>query len=172
MNITEFAMFKKMLGNSGGGGGASAYTAKSIDELPSNAVDGSLALVGDDGFVGTWRLEPALNPPYTGEPDGYFEHYIDVIVRTYNGEAVLCKYIYFSFDKLGNLIDVGAADDDAGIDCPLYSNKQRDISLESLTFESIPENKDVETFIREFGTKTKTIYARENGEWVYKSDVF
>lgn len=66
MNITELAMLKKMLGNSGGGGGASAYTVKSIDELPSNAVDGSVAIVKRDipnSVAGVWRFKDTITVP-------------------------------------------------------------------------------------------------------------
>lgn len=38
-----------------GGGGATAFTVSSIDELPSNAPNGSLAMVKSDSLIGEWE---------------------------------------------------------------------------------------------------------------------
>lgn len=178
MNITEFAMFKKMAGK-GGGGGASAYTAKSIDELPSNAVDGSLALVGDDGFLGTWRLHPIASLAafeHLAAPEAYHEFYGDFIVMAtgeqgQGNQITHCKYLYFSYAENSVIASIGGANDDEGTDVELYVNQSRACSADFIIFETMPETEEIKTFIRANGTKTKTICARENGEWVYKGEV-
>ena len=57
MNIIEYALLKKMLGS----GGATAYHLTSVDELPTDAVDGSLAVVSRAiSDTGTWLLNEEI----------------------------------------------------------------------------------------------------------------
>ena len=49
------------MASGGSGGGATAYTVSSVDELPSNAVDGSIAKVQvNHKYLGTWYWQNGL----------------------------------------------------------------------------------------------------------------
>ena len=154
-----------------------AYNVKSIDELPSNAVDGSLAVVGDDGFLGAWQLKPQVTlagVEHLAAPDAYHEFYCDFSVRTVGldgTEISHCKYFYFQWADNGIIGGIGAANDDEGIDIEIYHSVNRVSAVDAIIFETMPEPEEIETFVRANGIKTKSIYARENGEWVYKGDV-
>ncbi len=155
---------------------ALAYTAKSVDELPSDAPDGSMALVyDDDSFLGVWRLNTrcerfeALEP--IAEPDNYYECYVDVNVIDRDGAVIRYKYLYFQFDEFGSLNCVGGADDDEGLDGTLFEqNMLMSAHIGVVVFETMPEEM-VANFIRANATKAKLLYIRQNGEWVYKCEV-
>ena len=154
-----------------------AYNVKSIDELPSNAVDGSLALVGDDGFLGTWRLHPNVSPAafeHLAAPDAYHEFYFDFSLLTVGvdgTEIVHCKYLYIQYADNGLIEGIGGADDDEGIDIEIYHSVNRVSTVDAIIFETMPEPEEIETFVRANGTKTKSLYIHENGEWVYNGEV-
>lgn len=155
---------------------ALAYTAKSVDELPSDAPDGSMALVYDnDSFIGAWRLNTlcenieALEP--IAEPDGYYEYYIDVNTINRDGIVYRYKYMYFSFNDGVAFDGVGVADDDEGLDATLFENSlYKSQGVELVVFETMPEEM-VANFIRANATKAKLLYIRQNGEWVYCGNV-
>lgn len=66
--------YLKKLVISSGGGGASAYTVSSVDELPSNAVVGSLAKVkAQHSFYGEYWLSPIISMPYNQFEGVFFE---------------------------------------------------------------------------------------------------
>ena len=150
-----------------GSGGASAYTVTSVDELPSNAVDGSLAVVENDDIIGRWVLNTTPNLPQT-EVDWYFDfEFTDAngankkVYNVYSNDGESISELYYCLEDDTELTAYL-------LDIPPFGW----VTLEYryLNITSTP-NAEAEAWIRANGQKTKSLYTRENGEWVYKCEV-
>lgn len=173
IDLATYAAVKKL----GGGGGASAYTAKSIDELPSSAVDGSVAIVESDSIVGDWELKDMespldvsmLNIPancYAGYEINGFEPCLGVFnsfgFQTNTSEdGGFCflagtdpVYIYDGFDDAWGVFSIYTPFPD--YDNPNVSREQFMAFMHA-------------NFNRLSGGNS--LYIRENGEWVYKCEI-
>lgn len=107
---------EKLANGGGGGNGATAYHLTSVDELPSNAVDGSIAIINEtivlDG-AGTWvfkdelpDLEESQNDWYdsrTGGVQSPFEiEFYNAFVAEYFGMPDGFKFWGFSISTAGS----------------------------------------------------------------------
>lgn len=185
MNITELAIYKKMFG--GGTSGATAYTVSSVDELPSNAVDGSMAIVESDSIVGEWELNETLtsiNKPFEEgfeiinsggflgyyyfeeleipyiRPD-YFNHFIFI------GDAThLEELLYASIDKGETVSEISVYNSDEGYTSQMASRK---IQILKDTDDDVFKQWLPENATRISGGYS--LYTHENGQWGYKCEV-
>ena len=142
------------------------YMLSSADELPEDAIDGSIAIVdnGDD-TLGTWKLNNELD--FSGLPDMDNEYALDF---SSNGVD------FISFDLYPNAVgykngtlkfwsaDGGAVPVYTYIDDKLVLNA----AYQSFHINDYPEDNEVMTWIRENAEKAKLIYIRIDGEWVLK----
>lgn len=156
------------------------YNVDSIDDLPETAVEGSLAVIeSDDSILGKWSMN--MNLSTTGiedlsAPDAHYDFNVKGYAHNQDYQIPF-SYIYVDCNSSG-CISVGAADDELGTDLTIYSYGDLfnggllSISAVNLTIESIPADKEVESFIRENGKKTNSVYIYENGNWVYYTDVY
>lgn len=176
MNIIEFATLKKMFGK-GGGGGAAAYTAKSIDELPSNAVDGSVAIVESDSIVGDWELkdmESPLDLSMINIPDNTYASYAlaghepcsgvfnSVWFETNSDYGDFC----FGVGHTPVYMD-GYFDDTWGV-FSIYTELPDNYTDPDLSREQLMAFMHA-NFNRLSGGHS--LYVRENGEWIYKTEI-
>lgn len=172
MNITELAIYKKMFGGTGGGtSGATAYTVSSIDELPSNAVDGSMAIV-------------EIIPKY------YVSFSDDAVIPS----ELWGKSFYFDFynyygDKYHKFTEFYFWDDGGGISYYSDNNNIEDAYIVgegwfTNTLILIVELPNDNTFIDWCNESSRgiqqnegdlqtfsSLYTHENGQWVYKCEV-
>lgn len=184
MNITEYAILKKMLG---GTSGASAYTVSSVDELPSDAVDGSTAIVPSDSLIGKWKPnyessldfsvlnlknESVTSIGVNGSDSifGWFDT-LELQVDSYgivtfgsylNGEFNLF-YEDTQWDDIFDYIDF--ISNIHGITC---------IGSGGILLEPLFTVDDFKTFIETNAERLSggySLYTHENGEWVYKCEV-
>lgn len=155
--------------------GATAYTAKSVDELPNDAPDGSLALVESDSIVGDWELKDKDNPldlSMLNIPDGIYAGYeinghepcagvfLSVWFRTNSDYGDFCFGVGYSPVYMD-----GYFDDDWGVfsfytpfhdyDDP-YVSREQFMSFMHANFNRISGG--------------YSLYIRKNGEWVYERE--
>ena len=168
---------------SGTGGGASAYTVTSVDELPSNAVDGSTAIVSSDSLIGEWLFIETPNFDVFKLPDntrivcsaigvndesGYF---FTFIISKIEGSFVISvvmgndeQYDLYYDDMWEGSSVIKFIEQDG-----LWANT---IDGNSIYYPTLEE--DFKSF---FYTNTErlsggySLYTHENGEWVYKCEV-
>lgn len=179
---------------SGGGGGTNsplAYTLSSVDELPSDAVDGSMAIVPSDSITGKWIWKDGqgqldlsmLNLSSLGDNyevtvliDGYDEissQYFNTIKFIFDGVFKI-KLIGYSCGE--TLLYIDDIFDDYYQNFYIY----QDVSSIVATINGGVGTEPPFT-AREFNTFIETncnrlsggysLYTRENGEWVYKGEV-
>ena len=148
-----------------------AYTVSSVDELPSNAVDGSTAIVENDDLDGWWELNSELTQP-DGEILVGFEvldfdgnlYSMKKITQEERGDGFDLLYVRNS-DEYETLfvyeyyIDEGSHWGFFG-----YRRIKVDTSINTPTTSQ-------EQWFRENAKKLKSLYTRENGSWVYKCEV-
>lgn len=178
MNIIEFAKFKKMAGG-GGGCGATAYTAKSVDELPSDAPDGSLAIVESDSLKGKWEWKDNQSPldfSMFGIPNDA-EVYEQIVAQGNDNVAYL--FTIFGFKKNANEgVNVYVE-----LEEPIYIFLDGAFDDFYTTFEFYTEPNctgNVYITYERFTAFLKTncnrlsggnsLYIRKNGEWVYERE--
>lgn len=155
------------------GGGASAYTVTSVDELPSNAVDGSMAIVS---MVGNrWELNDTLTPFADEETHQMlFEGnngttYIGIRYGIFGPPAYSIMYllsddgitIAYGFDGASNFGVTEGWTDEEHKYLNVYKADQEAENWLNSNGKIIIENYDIKQFF----------YTRENGEWVYKCEV-
>lgn len=162
MNIIDYAILKKLLGKGGGGAGPTAYTVSSVDELPSNAVDGSMAIVPSESIVGKWLLP--LNT------DVELELHFDFLAMGFDGwstEDALTRTEFCSaiFTEDGQLLFFNPY-----YDLYLMYEKQREIFI--LSDGENPS--EAKATLEQIATRLSggySLYTHENGQWVYKCEV-
>lgn len=163
--------------------GATAYTVSSVDELPSNAVDGSMAIVESDSeWLGVWEFKGELTRSddiWGNAESGYSEFSLRAkmqdgfevrkmrFAETYDGIYTLQ---YFGEMEHQNL-DVYRTDELWGM-----PKGWLDESYKTLTLLKGLDAEGIATWwksnaIRTVAHKLKTFYIRENGEWVYKCEI-
>lgn len=163
-----------------GGGGASVSTAKSIDELPSNAVDGSVAIVESDSIVGKWEWKDTQNPLD-----------FSMITNPNSASGVATIYVFGIDHFSGTVFDciefefVGDSQVNCYInDTPIYLDDAWDDDYKEFKFFTNltdnpanyddDENNEFISFIKTNCNRLSggnSLYIRENGEWVYKCEV-
>ena len=163
MNIIEYALFKKMLG-SGGGNNPTAYHLTNANELPTDAVDGSLAIVGNDDILGIWKLNEVIN--IETDIDLYFTftacQYVNQrfsFNNIYSDGGELSYYNTDTEDEFATLYD---ANYEGG---RWYRDLARTITITEI------DDAEAEVWIRANARKIFTLYSRENGEWVSKGEI-
>lgn len=164
-----------------GGGSATAYTVSSVDELPSNAVDGSTAIVPSDSLVGEWEWKDNQSPldlsmlnipigsdyrvDILGEDD--VVSYFTQLVFIHNGDDV-----FINFDSAtGTPLYCNGSFDDSYKRFDLFTDVRHIACLLGPTPFSID---DFKAFIKTNCNRLSggySLYTRENGEWVYKCEV-
>lgn len=174
MNILEYAKYKKMFGGSGGSvSGAAAYHLSSADDLPANAVDGSLAVV-------------TIKPQYYAEltatpniPDNLWGKSvcIDFYYHDHNVGTTKFDEIYFwddgsGFSFYGGTISLeeayiqgeGWQAGGSRLFFVKYPTGELANWINAISDARIQEtNDDIE--------EHSTLYSRENGEWVSKGKI-
>ena len=143
--------------------GATAYTAKSVDELPNDAPDGSMALVESDSIVGEWLLKDTI--------DEEFDLYFDFVSNGANGNDEIvfaCFYnIYTDSGYLWYESDF--------ISAIAYSaDGWKDESCKSIKIISDGDNPaEAKEVLERIATRISggtSLYIRKNGEWVYERE--
>ena len=152
----------------------SAYTVSSVDELPENAVDGSLAIVENAGMVGVYELKQ-----YFSEEDfpvGFDEYYNFKFYTVYSEEENHKKIIYDSmrvFNPVATVLISYYEGDTAMMD-GVYDDGWGGYIPFLINIIEEPTDEKVRNFINTFATKYPNgnyIFAKENGSWVYKCEV-
>lgn len=169
MDIIEFAKFKKMFG----GGGASAYTAKSRYELPPDATDGSVAILESERANGTWIFHetPEYDFSYHNGMTGFGVYR----VRDNNGDELL-------------LVNLTLHETDGGLEIYGFRDGKTRVDIynpTNLLWSKCP-TREVEilagcegeiAFLNALkATATRisggnALYIYENGKWVYKCEI-
>lgn len=154
--------------------GATAYTVSSVDELPSDAVDGSLAIVPSDSLIGKWEWKDTENPLDFSMFDLPIGKRITFLINGYedfSGEvfkSVIITNNQDGFDLEMSLpIIVSGSWDDSYKIFDLYTDVYVPIDYE------LPIDQ-FEQFIKTNCNRLSggySLYTRENGEWVYKCEV-
>jgi hypothetical protein len=164
--------------------GASAYTVSSVDELPSNAVDGSMAIVESDSeWLGVWEFKNELTreDAVWGSADGGYSSLM-TSCKTQDGFEVRRMSFPETYDGVYTLQYQGESEHQ-------IRSAYRTDELWGMSKGWLDENNKILTLLKEFqgsngmtawwksnavrtvAHKLKTLYIRENGEWVYKSEV-
>ena len=140
-----------------------SYTVTSVDELPSNAVDGSLALVDTPHpFLGTWVLNETISMPYIGITLYFTSNGTDF--NSFSGYGTL------SYGKEGTnttAYSAGAWSDEAYRTMTITGRGESQDAYYDTLADWLKEN----GVLTEVGVYIKSLYTRENGEWVYKCEV-
>ncbi len=137
-----------------------SYTVSSVDELPSDAVDGSMAIVQyPHEVLGTWVLNdtPAM---------GNFSANMDFMS---NGKS------FNGFSTYGSLVYTDDAENPQAYSA---DNGWLGEGYKTLTITKIKFGDDVRpiNWLKNNGVQTEagigqSLYSRENGEWVYKCEI-
>jgi hypothetical protein len=143
-----------------------AYTVSSVDELPSNAVDGSMAIVESDSIEGTWFLNRKLSQPQSS--DMYFEFETFDITT---GEKLSMEKMHY--DEFGDGWEFYYCNEDS---CNyVYYEDSEEFYWEGVLWRYIRINTqipdEIDAWIRANGRKLSSLYTHENGEWIYKCEV-
>lgn len=159
-------------GETNGDNSASIYHAASVDELPSDAADGSLAIVDSNSIIGTWKFNEVLN----------FDA-LNVSTTTRSSVGLICgddagllpPSDYLAFEAFPD----GRVDMYLG-ESAMYLDGGWDDSFETFTFYTDVQglsnlNKDdFITWLYQNATRIRggnSLYSRENGEWIYKCEI-
>ena len=193
MNIIEYAKLKKMLGgvSSGGAtaGGATAYHVTSYTELPSDAVDGSLALVETVSTDAVWKFNdelPNLGESFSVWEDGegghvsafgitysvYDTEYTKFSIGTHGSDSWGIYGLYYlnSDTYISNVTYVHNPSGNYGIAHGWVSGEEwKTINVSYADYEAQQWLEAHATFIG--NPKKSTLYIRENGEWVKGEDI-
>ena len=158
--------------------GATAYTVKSVDELPNDAPDGSMALVESDSIVGEWEWKDnqspldlsmlsSYNPTASesslyvfGSDDVSFSIFRSAIIPFVDGNPV---GLYFD-DLL--IYEDGMWDDQ-------YSKFEFFTDPADNTFNEVGQINEFKTFIKTNCNRLSggySLYICKNGEWVYERE--
>lgn len=163
MNILEYAKYKKMFGGSGGSG-AQAYHLTSADELPTDAVDGSLAVVGGGETIYILNEELTTGNSKFSATFSYYDEVnykqkmcVAIQGKSVNGE----RYLTYHHDD--------------GTTITVYMDGWEDEFYRKITVPMREVNTNIEfhKFLDDHAsvsdeTAPTTLYSRENGEWVSK----
>ena len=147
-----------------------AYRVSSIDDLPSDAVDGSMAIVDSDSIIGTWEFNETLNFDVLNLPSN-----ANKFVWCASYENVTDTFGSFRFVVRDGAIELyfgttlayvsdGDYWDDAYGAVTIYT----DVS----DYSEVPES-DFKTWLNQNATRVSggyAFYIRENGEWVYRGN--
>ena len=142
----------------------SAYTVSSVDELPSDAVDGSTAIVSNNDIKGNWLLNEQV-----AIEDG-MDLYPSFTMHNYRDNSVIKVTNIYAIDEGGYLQLYYMTEDED--EYPAYDTMSEIFT--SFTFRNIrviEADAEAEAWIRANGKKLPSFYIRENGEWVYKCEV-
>lgn len=150
-----------------------AYHVSSLDELPTNAVDGSLAVVEDNSLVGVWILNDELTL-FEGTDDS-----VSVFVDFYRIECPEIQYTemvgstsYPSFDYVGGNDDTTYYDDGWWV-CSDGGSPEHYLG-KTICVTKDPQDEMFRNWLPLNGKRISgdyTLYSRENGEWVNKGEI-
>ena len=162
--------------------GATAYTVSSVDELPSNAVDGSMAIVESDSIVGEWEFYNSLSAP--AWLDGYTQVEISymVFLSFDGGKTLQLKHL----DSIGFSGDANTLEellfqtkdfftqeifDEWGV----YGESDGWIYPSAWNVKFLEDNEEIKDWLsnnaRRISGAPYSLYTRENGSWAYKCEV-
>ena len=140
--------------------GATAYTAKSVDELPNDAPDGSMALVESDSLVGKWEWNETIELLEEIWADGFISCTDNIIHNVVGGDAYGLQFD----NDCGEVIEIVGADGKV-------PTEYREIEFIKTT------NTDEFVIFAEWFKQNATrisggtsLYIRQNGEWVYERE--
>lgn len=145
-----------------------AYTVSSVDELPSNAVDGSSAFVSNNDIIGGWCINS--QPNFIEEMDWYF----NFTTINPDGDLLFMDNFYAeSNEQIASLYYYSGE-----TEYPVYyynydtptTAKWISNGFRFITITSTPEDY-AEQWVRTNAIKTKSLYTHENGQWVYKCEI-
>lgn len=157
-----------------------AYTVKSVDELPTDAVDGSMAIVESEreAMANTTRvLNEYFESKSIGEDNieylpirfgGYLQNGAEEFIGILFKDLVdgWCEIVFV----LKASATIGLYDDGWSFDecrtINIYEEPSTDVAKWLETHSTRQDTDGDTTYIT-----TKNLYIRENGEWVYKSEV-
>lgn len=142
-----------------------AFTVASVDELPANAPDGSMAIVDDgDDTLGAWKLNNELDFSTLPEMDNEYE-----LDFSSNGIDFISFDLYPNDigDKNGSLYFYSASGSTAAYET-FGGTYALSSAYQFFHINDYPKN-DVMTWIRANAEKAKLVYTRIDGEWVRKS---
>lgn len=147
-------------------GGATAFTVSSIDELPTDAVDGSTAIVESDSLVGEWEWNEELNITV----DGY---YLILNQINWGGSQYLNSMphcgLYFVDNEIMGLLSNPPDSYNDYYECGDWFTPNRRI-----TFYEDENDDEFKSFVKANARRLSggySLYTRENGEWVYKCEI-
>lgn len=168
------------------GTGATAYTAKSVDELPNDAHEGSTAIVDSDSVQGEWQFnceEPLNFDDLKFDLTKNMKTY--VFLEGYSDMTNFFSSIQFDIRdgeitvRSGFIIYADGEWDDMFNPFKFYGDV---IGIQSNLYSSSGLGDKIDAFTKEqFLSWLKTnaerlsgghsLYIRQNGEWVYNSEV-
>jgi hypothetical protein len=161
----------------GASGGTSnqptAHTVSSADELPSDAVDGSLAIVvteiHNDGKA--FIFQEDITIPAELYDNSY---YLDFTVNTIDGRHLVLNRFYFWDDGSG----ISYYGDDDGVEEAYVVGMGWNGGCEAIRIIKPSDDADFNEWLNESklqgslgGIRTEALYSHKNGEWVYKCEV-
>ena len=171
---------------SGSAGGASAYHFTSVDELPTDAVDGSLAVVESDSLKGKWEWKDNTSPldlSMLNLPTDVMRTHIANIkgYDNLNGPFTLLSFELsedgiFKISYNDALIYINGVFDDTYNQFEFYEDIQTVYVIKGTFTSAILyfTEDDFKTFIKTNCNRLSgghSLYSRENGEWVYKEEI-
>jgi hypothetical protein len=154
-----------------------AYTVSSVDELPSDAVDGSTAIVPSDSLIGEWEWKDNQSPldlSMLNLPTTEFMEmveiygYDDVLGTIFKNLAfsVTNEVFTIKFDNEKLMYEDDCFDDSFCI-FEFFSD------IRTCDFKYLTAD-DFGNFIKTNCNRLSggySLYTRENGEWVYKCEI-
>lgn len=141
-----------------------AYTVSSVDELPSDAVDGSMAIVSNNDIKGNWLLNEQV-----AIEEG-MDLYPTFTMHNNQDNSVIKVTNIYVIDE-GGYLQLYYMDEHEN-EYGLYNTELE--FFVAFTFRNIrviEADAESEAWIRANGRKLPSLYIRENGEWVYKCEV-
>lgn len=188
MNILEYAKLKKILG--GSGGGATAYHLTSADELPEDALDGSLAVVKEEGEE-IWAFHDELDnlgeshEAWAGNDSNstFNIEYTNSALGMAFGDANRVN-TGFSISKMATMFELRGGTPTNGMTVNMYTynptgyaGKPHGWSDEGYkTIKVLYADDEARRWLEAHATSigkdmVTTLYSRENGEWVNKGEI-
>lgn len=154
-----------------------AYNVKSIDELPSNAVDGSMAIVESDSIVGKWKFNETITASNLPFEDGsiYLElhHECDMSV---DGDTVRFNHLYID-EADGQVLTMEQYLIVLEEEVYAQSYYEEGWIAEHRRYMKILEdtnNTALKNWVKANAIRISggnSLYIHENGEWVHKGEV-
>jgi hypothetical protein len=159
--LRELLLKAQSLPSAGSGeyNGPVAYTLSSVDELPTDAVEGSIAIVSNDDILGPWRLHTELLnldavEGFTFETQDDFGTSYE-INEIYSELSETLYTLYYVTSEGHELLAYST------YTTPFW----KDTTWRNIIITEI-DNEEAEAWIRANGKKLSSLYVRKNSDWV------